>query len=549
VYALIMTATVARNMADTVDYAGSIRSALGEGSRGFWEFGHLFWRPLGYVGYRVAAPLLERKTGSDALTEIVAVLLAWNWLAGLVGALALNRFVVRLGARPWSVAVVTVAYVVTFGVLNYAHSGSSYVPGLACLLVGLACLVARNTIAAGTAVAAGTALACAVGFWAPYILVMPAALAFPLVWCGLERCRVRQAVITAAAFVVVLSSAYLVAIQRLGIHDLAGLKSWIKESSHEIVGIGGISRTAFGVPRSFISMGKDGVLFKRFLLKDPYNPVNLRDLIRLSLAKLTFVYVVLLATVVGQLRGKVERRLLVAAILAVIPVLAFAVSWQGGDVERYMPVYPFVWAAWALVMGPPVGSPVRLVQALVLSFVVVMSIVNVPALSRVIAERERVQLQHRIEPVLATVGPHDRVYVILIQDPLFGVKRDPLSTYNRDLEVGVLVPVGYASTPNWRREFAADVERAWAKGGTVWISKRVFSQRPKAEWGWVEGDDKSVSWSDLPSFFGAFELGQDLGDEDGFVVLARTTRNERLLAESATPQRTDPSMPRDKKAA
>jgi asparagine N-glycosylation enzyme membrane subunit Stt3 len=52
-------------------------------------------------------------------------------------------------------------------------------------------------------------------------------------------------------------------------------------------------------------------------------------LVRLSLAKVALFYVVLLATLAGLLRGKAERRLLVLSILGGIPVLAFAVSWQG----------------------------------------------------------------------------------------------------------------------------------------------------------------------------------------------------------------------------
>ena len=40
------------------------------------------------------------------------------------------------------------------------------------------------------------------------------------------------------------------------------------------------------------------------------------------------------------------------------------------------------------------------------------------------------------------------------------------------------------------------------------------------------------------SFFGAFELGQDLGDEDGFVVLARTPQNEHLFQPLVAPSKT-----------
>ena len=478
-YALFMSATAALYMSDTVDYAGSIKIALGGGSRGFWEFGHLLWRPLGYVTYRVASPLVERQAGSDLQSGIVAILIGWNWLAGLVGALALNRFVSRLGAKPWCVVAITLAYVVAFGVLNYAHSGSSYVPGLACLLVALALLVGREAISAGTAIAAGIALAGAVGFWALYILVIPAALVFPLVWFGFERRRLRMAGLVMASFIVALGSVYLLAIERLGFRDLASLKSWVAESSHDIVNIRGVSRVAFGIPRSFVSMGKDGILFKRFLLKDSYNPVSLGDLFRLSLAKLALVYAALLATLASLLRGKAERRLLVLLILG--GPLSWRSRWAGRVATssatcRSTPLSSRP-GPWRLGGDRPMG----LVQATVVLLIVVMGAVNLPALSRATANRDRDRLEHRVEAVLAALGPEDRIYVVLIQDPLFLVDRDPLSSVTRDLKVGMLVPVGYASTPNWRGHFAKDVQRAWAAEGKVWISKRALE--PAAQGG------------------------------------------------------------------
>ena len=254
--------------------------------------------------------------------------------------------------------------------------------------------------------------------------------------------------------------------------------------------------------------------------------MTLSDLIRLSLVKVVFFYGVLIATVAGLLCGKAERRLLVLAIMGGIPVLAFAVSWQGGDVERYMPLYPFVCAAWGLVLGGAGARPVRLIQALVLSLVGVMGVVNLPALSRASAERDRVLLQRRLEQFRPSMGPEDRVYVVVVQDPLFQMKRDPLVSLIPGLRVEVLIPLGYGSGLNWRGGFARRVQGAWSKGGKVWISKRVLS-RPKAEWDWVEGDETSVSWSELPAFFGAFELGRDPGRRGRFCVpgARRTTSN------------------------
>ncbi len=532
VYGAIMSVTTARHLGDTVEYAGYVARALRGENEILWEFAHLLWRPLGYLTCRLASPLLDWDTGLDRQTGIVTVLMAWNWLSGLIGALALNRFVIRLGVRPWCVPAITLAYIVTFGVLNHAHSGSSYIPGLACLLVALAIMAGRPTLSVPAAVAAGIALAFAVGFWALYILVIPAALAFPLVWFGIDRRRLRLTGLAAATFVLVLAAAYSTAILQLGIRDVGSLRAWVTSSSHGIVNIKGVSRVAFGIPRSFISMGKDGILFKRFLLKDPYNEVTLGELIRLSLAKIALVYLVLLATFAGLLRGKNGRRLLLLLIIGGLPVLAFAVNWQGGDAERYMPLYPLIFAAWALVLGGE--RPLLPVAVLVSILVGAMTIVNLSALSRTSAERDRSQAVRRISELLPRLNPEDRIFVVIIQDPLLVAKRDPFFPRTRDFKIGALVPIGYASAPQWRSDFARGVQETWAKGGTVWLSKRVWSERPEPDWDWTEGDEKSVSWSDIPAFFGGFERGQDLGGNDGFASLSRSPANERLIERAVT---------------
>jgi len=530
VYAAIMAPTVAWGLGDTGAYVASITRALRGENLDLWEFGHLFWRPLGYVIYLASSPVFERLAGLVSTAGVVAVVFALNWIGGLVGALALDRFVRRLGVTPSCVPVITLAYMVTFGVLNYAHSGSSYIPGLSCLLVALALLVSRDSIAVGTALSAGFFLACSVGFWAVYVLVIPSALAFPLVWFGFDRRRLRIAALVTASFVLVLGSAYLLAIERQGIRDLAGLRSWVTASSHDIVNIRGFSRAAFGIARSFIFMGKDGILLKRYLLKDPFNPVTIADLVRLSLAKLAFFYMVLLFTIAGLLRDKSGRRLIVLLLLGGIPLLAFAVSWQGGDVERYMPVYPLVFAAWALVLGGE--RRLRLIQALVSFLVIVMAVVNLPALSRASAARDRALLERRITDLLPRLGTNDRIFVVMIQDPLFKATSGPFSPISRDLNIGALVPVGYASAPYWRPHFARSVQGTWANGGTVWLTKRVLSQRPRSEWDWTEGDEKSVSWSDLPSFFHAFECGHHAGGEDGFAALMQSPHNQQLIQQT-----------------
>ena len=53
------------------------------------------------------------------------------------------------------------------------------------------------------------------------------------------------------------------------------------------------------MPRAFFNLGNDGMILKRFVFKDPYAPVSVLDLVRLSLWKLCLVYAALLALVLA----------------------------------------------------------------------------------------------------------------------------------------------------------------------------------------------------------------------------------------------------------
>jgi hypothetical protein len=269
------------------------------------------------------------------------------------------------------------------------------------------------------------------------------------------------------------------------------------------------------------------VVFKRYLVQDPYNPVRLGELIRVSLAKLTLFYAVMLSTIVALLREKAGRRMLVLLMLGGVPVLAFAVAWQGGDVERYLPIYPLIFSAWALVLGS--DRPVRFAPWLLLVLVGVLSIENLSALSKTARHRRRERLSHRVEGALPFLSSDDRVFVVDQRDPLFQGRDDPLFPISRAVRLRSLIPMGHETAPRWRESFAHSVREVWASGGSVWITSRVLSPRPEADWGWVEGGEKSIPWSDIPAFFTPFSLGLSSGDEDGFALFPRTPDNEVLL--------------------
>src|SRR5436305_8510979 len=87
-------------------------------------------------------------------------------------------------------------------------------------------------------------------------------------------------------------------------------------------------------------MGSDGATLKRFLLHDPENPVSLSDLLRTGLWKCALFYSVVVSLLMISLKIPRGRRFLMFFLLNAVPVLSFAIAWRGGDIERYLSLYP-----------------------------------------------------------------------------------------------------------------------------------------------------------------------------------------------------------------
>ena len=539
---LLMCLTTARFLADTTYYADSIVTRLSGGSYEFIEFGHLVWRPLGLVAYRAVSVFTPAASPDLRKIRIIEVLIGLNWLAFGASAWGFYRLV-----RAWGVAATasvggTAAFCVSFGVLNYAHAGSSYIPALACLIWTVV-LLSEGSGGVGRSVAAGVVLGASVVFWMPFVLVVPMALAVP--WLRPSPLSRRAAwtsvVVTTLALGLTVGLSYLVAILALGLRDLHEVRAWVRSASHGIVGIGGVTRAAFGMPRSFIDMGSDGVGFKRFLLKDVYAPTSFSDLIRQSLAKMGLFYLVLAATLWTLPRSPQGRRWLALLGLAGVPALTFAIFWQGGDVERYLPLYPAFFGAWAFLLSD--GGRSTVTKRLIFTFLLVMAASNVLALWDRRLEDRLDTIASRGGPMFATLKPDDLVVVVTPRDELYQYQAQMERRQGRSFRLTMAVAVGFEETPRWRQIFASRVRAAWERGGQVWCSARVLKANPDPSWGWVEGEDKHIRWEEIPAFFSKLGRGETLGGLDGFFLLPRTPENEALLdlGASALPSHAAPT--------
>lgn len=508
---------------DTSDYVDSVLSGVE-----FWEFGHLTWRPAGWLLFHAFEPLARWLVGADVQAQVTLIFIAINWIAGLACVLLLRGLLSCFTLREWAADTATTAFIFSQAFLSYTQTGCSYIAGLAFLLLGLFILaknIDRPDRSLPTAIFAGLAFAASLSTWFLYLWAMPAALALPLVF-GSDRKRWRLVLQTTLALGVFTAIAYAAALAHLGIYNLVDLKAWIASSSHGMK-IGGASRVVFGLPRSILSLGNDGLLFKRFLLDDPFNAVSALDLFRLSLWKLGLFYVFALSVVAGLFRSAQGKRLLALLALNAIPVLGFAVFFDGGSMERYFPLYPTFFLSLAFVLS----SDARWLKAVALAFIAVAVLTNIAFLASPAIDRHQETVAARISE-LQPLKSASRVFTVNQQDELLNFYRSfPFNAVNQQggLNVRPTLAIGTEQIDRWREEFAAQTLASWQSDGDVWISNRLIATRPDRDWYWVEGDDRRVSWKDLNEFFSQFDVERQAGGEDGFWLLARSEKNEQLL--------------------
>ena len=542
-YICAVVFTNAHFMADSGGYVVSILAHAGVGEyveqnplvddfrseNAFWEFGHLFWRPLGFLLFKILSPVSSFVVGPDAVHNVLFLLLSVNFLAGLVSALLLYALIERLTDHRWLALLVTVGFIFSHAFLNFAQAASSYIAGLAFLIAALYLLLKdKGRLTPLTAIGGGLACAGALTLWVPYVLVIPATIAAPLVLFKLDGREKRLLLYAAAAFLVATAGAYFIVMAIAGVHTPTDFGAWISASTHG-VRTSGLARMVFGLPRSFIHMGNDGVLFKRFLVHDPFNPVTATDLVRLSLWKLALFYLAVGSLLVGLFLSH-SRRVLLLLLLTAAPLIFLAIRFDGGATERYLPIYAviFLSVGWVL-KDARVPRALKVLPALFFAFAV---IVNVSVMAAAVLDRQNRRTSERVQAIVPQLKPYSWLVTTHLQDDLVNFQASfPFDEVNQahTYHLYPLVVLNTDQAARWREEFASNVLQAWEKGGDAWLSNRLFSAKPEAVWNWVEGDDPRVPWTDIHKFFSQFKTGSLVGGADGFVLLEKSEENAQIL--------------------
>jgi len=538
-WVLIMLITRSTFFGDTRFYEIDIASNLDGRTpfTGLLDFGHMVWRPLGAL-----LAFQGDASYESTLARVHVALLGLNLFASLVcvwSLCALLRLTKKVTAGPSM--LVMAAFVTTNGFVNLSRSGSSWLPGLACVM--LACcftLIAERRHRAGEPAApywisAVFTTALAVLLWVPYALTVPPIVCAALLdrpdtpsWKTVLRAAVR--VLPGAVLLVLIS--YVWAVYDLHITSATELLAWIRHATHGEARGASIIRFFFGLPRSFFTLGDTGIVWKQFLFHDPFARVTVLDVAAAGTWVLALFYGTL--TVAGWffLRDRSLRGMAFWAAAGVVPTIALAVLFEAGSVERYLALYPMVFVVIGILLASArTPGPLR---ALLVLLIVVQVSNNLYASFRPRIDRESAALLQRIAPLENRSGGAT-VYVVNLNDKLSALYDGPEFETRDDLpQVALIVPVMYGNVPKWRTFFAKSALDRWAAGGEVWISKRAWAAQPLRQWLWVENDDRRIHWADVHNFVIRLDTDAEAGGDDGFLRVANTPVNRARIVAAAS---------------
>jgi hypothetical protein len=512
--------------------------------RTMFDFGHLLWRPLGWaLSHAIQALAPSSLRGEERIT-VLKTLIGISVISGAIATIVLHLICQRLGFRRAVSSVVCATFVCSNAVVYAATTGLSYMLGLTFLMVAFWLAIRSEPRHAQgvyrTIWLAGMLLALSATSWFPFVLVVPAVAAAALVrWDDPQILPTRDLLFSRAVHlmgatvvtgVAILGAAALV----LHIHNIAEIKAWVTASAHGWRQSQNFLRLGMGLPRCCVALTDDaGVVWKRFLFHDPLAPVKPQDLLRSSLMLMVAFYFglfFLIHTLTQSSKGRVFLWLL---MIAAVPVLVFAVFlFEPSSIERYIPAFPFYFVALGYQLQSNWPNQKQRSLALIYPGVLILFSITTYNNWKVTGHwepaRARLQeLREQLPPgsTVALLGNWDEVFLF--------VKDNPLNDrFSQSLNLWVVLQPAHERVFIWRELLA---ERGLTTWGTseMWLSERLLAETPLPEWGWVEGDDRAIYWSQVPKFCRRLQYDKKLGNTDGFVRLARTQTNRELLESAA----------------
>ncbi len=506
--------------ADSYEYAHTIlRHLNGKSAPLFWESGHYLWRPMGEILFRVFQAFVHSPYGSSSF-DIVSIILIFMVVAlTLIGIFFFYRLLRLFPISELSVQIGVLFYVVSGCILNYCQTGTSYQPALSILVVSLYYnTVGPDSLTLFQKLRNSLLLAIPPLLWLPYVIVLPAmAFAHPMV-CGWNRVRLKNSLIVGFTCIPIAIVLLSPAIILFHLYSIPAFMHWAIYQWGTASNTGPI-RTIFGLPKALFYLGNDAVYVKRFLYHDPINPVSLPQLLSLGLWKLAVFYVLLGVSTLMVLRNRSLRPYLLFIAVGFIPVLILSVRWDGASLERHMPLFPFLFLLLALGFEAS-GKKIKTIFPAILLIVLA---VNVSSMWFATNEHREEAIDARLHEIWPRLTNKCSVALLSSKDDYADFQSvHPFDTFNQSdrLQFFSTVSIGEDSAIAWKKRFETNAQETWNRGGDVWVTRVLVTEKPGDTIYWIENYQPEVKWSYIHSYFRSLDYSDSTPD---FLLLARNS--------------------------
>ena len=540
IYVISVAFTTPFIIGDVVTFSGEILRARAGGAplSTLWEFGHLFWRPLGYVLAGPALAWIPAGIAPVPNLQISAALAIFSLIAGFICTLVVYDLSQRLTGNPWKAQIPVFVLVWSAAFLTYSQSGSSYIPGLGFFMAGLWVELTARGSKQRAAIVSGCLFGMAPLIWMPYLYAMPAA------WCARRFISVsgkpaertdwgwREMAIAAVTTGAIVFAGVSTGAILAGVRSPTELVQWVAAASHGMRQNRTLIRAISGFTRLAIDLRQDGVYLKRFALHDPYNPVGKFGVL-LLLWKIALFYGFCGCIAALNWSSRAKRSALIPLLLAAAGGVVAAVAiFEPSSPERLLPVLPFL----LISLAAGWSSPSRLRQPLqcaIAAGALLIFAINIPSFvprlepgyQRAIAQMSDFRRHAAPADEMVAITGAEPVIQWMVGHPFQDVRNgSAIRSYH-------LIDPIKTDVGRWRSVFAERTLNSWCHGREVWVEKAVQTAAPADQIMWVEGDNPAVHWKDLPAFFAAFGFNAVTPGPRGFLRLAHTPQNVELLTE------------------
>lgn len=526
IFVVLCFFTEGRYWADSHYYVEDVLNSLQGKQVVLLESSHLLWRPM----FVVVSYVLHFLFGVTYSYQNIVLAMYFTCLISGVICVYLVYCIAKKVFQATSVTLPVFAssmFACSVTFLNYSQTATSYVFALSLFLLSvlISYPVDDRSVSWISMFFIALSLSISAAMWLPFIVCIPIVATMPMMVRGFSGKDFKFFVLIGVLCSSLLVVLFVGASYLNGCRDIDSVLRWFV-SGGSGKGHPGILKAVFGIVNSFVEMGDFGKVVKKIIIDGVFTKRSMLEVLSWQMLVFALFYVVLFGAIFViyfSKSKKVSVFLLISVIIFNLPV---AIMFDAGSSERYLVIAPFFFLCVTDVLfSDNKRFAYSFMRCVIFLFLATCFYSSMQTLNAKQLHKEELLTLERLRDVSRYINKNDTIFVANYADPVFdiakGMMTSPYRIYS-NLPVSPITGVAIPKGASFKNILKIKIDKALLKGGNIYVSKRLLSDKPKQGWGWVDGDSISGSWSDVASIFKQYDYCSDTID-DGFYFLKNSS--------------------------